>query len=363
MKIMKLTIFLLAGRLLWAEPGGYYEYGTALRRELPVELLNPAFLARFSRPEIYLGMGVRILQEERTTLVFDQFENTMGEAVYADNTTTSVRLSSLAGVFPFGKLGLGVKLTTERDFNYLYQKEYRDDFYVKVGEDRFQQQGFLYSGRISAGFMPVSLVSVGIGGQYLFGNRTQEQMIIRIPDTSSFQSVARLRGVGWCAGAGIFPSRRLQLGLSYQSGVKLIAQDGERMMTYPWVSELTAQFWAPGALPAKGYLSLGLTGWSGARSDFKNVISVAIGVEHLFLNLVQLDYGFGLEPLPNNPTVHRFIGLLGVGFDVNNYRFNIKTALTRMELHADSSMVPFAGDGARVYQNGVDLGLTIQYRF
>ncbi len=362
--IINFTVFLLAGAVLGAEQTpGYYEYGVGLKRELPVELLNPAFFARFSRPELYLGVGVRVFQEERTKLVFDQFENRVGEAVYADNTTIGTRLGSVAGGFSFGKLGFGGMLIAERDLNYFYQKDYRDDFYVKVGEDRFHQQGLIYSGGFGVGFMPVSFFSLGIGGSYIFGTRSQEQVIIRIPDTSRFETSSRLRGIRWCAGAGVFPARRLQLGLSYQSGARLNDQEGRKVIACPWVSELTARFLAPGPLPAEGQLVLGLSGWSGVDSGFKNVFFGEVVIGHLLLNLVQIDYGFRFEPLPVDPAVQPFTGLFGIGFDLNRYRVNFKIAVSRLELNSDPGAVPFSVEGDRVYQNSVDLGLVIKYQF
>ncbi|MEO0073682.1 MAG: hypothetical protein ABIK43_03335, partial [candidate division WOR-3 bacterium] len=132
---------------------------------------NPAVLAFARRPTVLLGYQVTLESEERTRVVFDRFENSLGEAAFADNAAAHGAFGPVAAVFQFNSLGVGVGIGQSRDFSYTYVREQRDDFYVKIGEERIEQEGAIYAANVGVGAVLGRRAALGVRVGYQLGNR------------------------------------------------------------------------------------------------------------------------------------------------------------------------------------------------
>jgi hypothetical protein len=357
-----LTLLLTAGWMQANVPVRDW-WGIELALEPAAVFSNPGCLGFHTRPVLMLGMGGQVLDEERTRLVYDRFENTIGEAVYADNINFNWHFGPVAGIYRFRNFGFGAGVAPVRDFGYRYLKEQLDDFYVKIGEDRVEQTGELYSASAGLSFNPINRLCLGAGGRYLFGSRQFEQMIIRIPDTVRVQSSGKPRGAGWLAGVGIALLPELQLNFGYQSAVRLRNWDSTVTRIEPWRALAGAEFRAAGVLPSKFRARAALTGWSAADAVYRNVLSVRLGVEHLLLNSVRLSYGFGLEPLFVDVMVQLPVAEFGLGFDVQQWHLDLGLNASRAEFGASHFVLPIEPEDSRVYQTRVGLNLSMKYEF
>ncbi len=314
-------------------------------------------------PRLSVNWGLRCASEQRVRHVYDQFENTIGEAVIADNLGFNWVPGPVSIVYPFQRFALGAGLAPVRDFHYTYLKEYRDEFYVKIGEDRLEQRGFLYSGNIAAAVKPVRFIALGAGFCYAWGERELNFQRVQEPDTYSFVIKSGIKGLGWNAGLTVAPLARFSVGLSYQSRLRFNSPDSLSLKGYPWKGQVELNYQAPGQLPSQVKLVVGTEAWAEVATGLHNVIFVQTTVEHIMLNLVRLRYGFGLSPLCAEPTVHRVEALFGLGFNAGRYRINVDGNLNREEVNSsDFVLMPEPAD-FRAYETGFNLRTGVEYEF
>lgn len=338
-------------------------WGFDTRPEPGAVFRNPGCLGFYPKPIFHLAGGYRIIEEERTRLVYDGFENTMGEAVYADNINFHWYFGSVAAIYRIRNFGFGAGVAPLRDFNYRYHKEYLDDFYVKIGEDRVEQGGELINATASISFSPVRFISLGVGGRYLWGKRGLEQVIIRGPDTMRLFSKGNPSGIGWQAGVGLVSGSKLKLDIGYQSPVRLRDWESGKEKIEPRQTVAGLEFSAPGVLPSRFWAEASFTNWSEVESIYRNIFSIRMGVEHLMLNSVRLNYGFGVKPLFSDPDVHMLYADFGIGFNINRWRLNIGLMASREELDVNHFVLPVEPEDSRVYQTRFNLNMSLGYEF
>ncbi|MCX7732802.1 MAG: hypothetical protein N2248_06535 [candidate division WOR-3 bacterium] len=336
-------------------------WGEELSAEPSAIFLYPSKLTGYRGAAVFAGLGSSMLSEERTRLVYDQFENTIGEAAYADNISWSLHFGPFAGVYRWRGFGFGAGLTQVRDFSYQYLKEYLDDFYVKIGEDRVEQSGGIWTGALAVGYSPVSWLEIGAGGRYLYGQRRLELVHIRVPETSAVSLKSSIRGAGWQAGAGFVSRAGWRVDACYQSAIRSGSGDSDTIRKLPWCAGIAAELNVPGVLPARMLAEAKLSGWSEVDSGFRNVLSVRAGIEHRLLNRVRMSYGFGVDPLFSNSAVHRLLGRFGLGFDISRLRLDFNLQASREELDAGDFALPVEPADIRVYQDRI--GLTLNFRY
>ena len=296
---------------------------------------NPALLGFMAKPALALSYGLKVSSEVRTRVVYDQFENALGEVAIADNTHGYGMAGPVAGAYRFGPLAVGAGLAPVRDFSYYYYKEYRDDFYIKYGEDRVQQTGALYSGSVGLGYHPVSWLSVGAAGGYLYGTRRLETWAINGADTVHDLDSGSPAGLGFSGGIVAEPVARLGVSADFQSGVRLAKwSTAAEVPVYfagqlPWAARLALSYRVPGSLPSTVTAEGKYQAWHSADAAYSNVLTVRAGVEHTMLSFVRLRYGFGVEPMPFDPTIQRADIGVGLGFDAGSMKIDVGLMTTR----------------------------------
>ncbi|MBM3315739.1 hypothetical protein FJY71_07890, partial [candidate division WOR-3 bacterium] len=253
---------------------------------------NPAVLGFLTRPAVTLGYGMEVASEERTRIVYDRFENTLAEAGIADNTSAHGLAGPAVGAVRLGPVGIGAGVAPVRAFGYSYLKEYRDDFYVKFGEDRVEQSGAVYAANLGLGFSPFGPLSAGARAGYLFGTRRLEVEAWRGPDTSRYVEEGNPSGIGYAAGLAVRPARMLCVGLDYEGGVTYsswltgdaLPPEAVTDRSFPWAGRLALAWQIPGPLPAVADAELRYLAWHAVDSTCGNILLARAGVEHLMLN-------------------------------------------------------------------------------
>jgi hypothetical protein len=331
---------------------------------------NPALLGFVRRPVVELTYGLAVADEERTRVVYDQFENTLGEMAVANNTHAHGLPGPACGALPLGPVCAAAGITPARDFAYSYLREYRDDFYSLIGEERVEQSGTVYDASIGLGFSPLPFVSVGAAGSYLFGSRRLETMSWSGAETLRAFFAGRPRGVGWAAGVALKPAASLAFAVDFASGVTLAdwswSEGPEPAVvdkSYPSCAGAGLEWRIPGALPAVASARASYTAWSTVDSTQADVLAVRAGVEHLMLNFVRLRYGFGVEPLASDLAVQVAEFSFGLGFDVGKMRVDAGALLARDVIGAELFTTPPAEPDLRTYETRSTFALSVSRAF
>jgi hypothetical protein len=257
-----------------------------------------------------------------------------------------------------------------RDFSYIYQKDYRDDFYVKIGEDRVEQSGAVYLAGLGVAARPVPWLAVGARAGYLFGSRNLEQRQIRGTDTTHVSDEGRMASIGFGAGLAVEPVRRLAVAADFCSGSRHDDWSGlsyteppQYLGKYPWQVRAGVLYRVPGSLPSVLSAEAEYEAWDAVDTTFANRLVVRAGVEHTMLNFVSLRYGFGVEPEPFDPTVQRVNAGAGLGFDAGFARIDLGMLFTHCVLDASGFSTPLAESDLKVYEDRSYFAFTVSRSF
>lgn len=344
--------------------------GVSLHESRPAALfVNPALISVERHFAVEATGILRLRIEQRTRVVYDNFENALGEAAFADNYGSNALAGPLAAAGRLGPVVVAAGARPARDFSYDYLKEYRDDFYVKIGEERVHQLGSLYNVGVGAAARPVSWLGLGAAGGYCFGSRSFESVVIDGRDTATVAESGRPNGVTWHVGALLVPIRRLSIGADLRGGTKLSdwrkadSVVSAEARSYPASAGISASYRAAGDLPSTITLETRYQDWSGVDSGLSPVFSVRVGVEHLLPTMVALRYGFGVEPMAVNPSVHVANVGFGVGFDVGAMRIDLGLGHSRAVIGGNEFYHPLTEDGVKVYENRTTCAVTLSRGF
>lgn len=321
---------------------------------------NPALLAS-GRSMVEGSFGLVTNAEQRTRVVYDQFDNTLGELAVAENISAHGIPGPLTGSWRRGAIGVGVGVVPVRDFGYRHLREYRDEFYVKTGEDRVVQAGVFYQAGAGFAYRPLEWFSAGIRAAYGFGGRSYESWRVRGPETTYVHDEGRLGSTGFGVGLALEPVRRLMLGIDWASGIIVDAwSDAESAaFGYPWTGRAGVRYRAPGSLPSTFSAELDYTGWHFVDSTLSSVLAVRAGVEHIMLSFARLRYGFSVEPEPFDISVHRLGAGVGVGFDAGPIRIDLGALFSRVTLDAYGFSVPLSEADLKVHGNRSSIAVTL----
>jgi len=346
---------LASAGLLPAEPGAAAVSG------------NPGLLGFVTRAEVEVGAGLTWSSEQRTRTVYDQFETAIGEVVTADNLDLVPALGAAAGVVPLAsRLALGAAIGTFRDYRYRYSKEYRDDFYAKIGEDRIEQDGMLYAADVAAGIRVVDWLSAGLRARYLTGARSLDFVTVRGTDTTVESESGSPSGFGVGGGLGIEPLAGLVLGLElagpvslseWRTGDSLVASETGRL---PLAVTAAVAYRVPGAIPSRLQVEAGYHNWHGVDTTVSSIVTAGLAVEHQLLDRVALRYGAAIEPMPFDPTVQLVRVGAGLGFEVGSLVIDIGGRLNHDVLGPSHFRTPLAHADEKVYETNGVFGVSVR---
>ncbi|UCG43111.1 MAG: hypothetical protein JSU73_00410 [candidate division WOR-3 bacterium] len=357
--------------LTWFSAQDLAQGGTGFSRTAAAVFVSPEMLGFVDSPQAEVGAGFRWLAEQRTRMVYDRFENAIGEATFADNTSFAGWAGPLAGAYPAGHgLVLGAGIAPVYDFGYEYEKLNLDDFYNVVSQDRTVQSGTVYSARLGAAYRVLGWLSAGVCGGYLFGNRRLEVSNLH-NDTLDvlLRETGSPKGVRFGGGLAVEPLPGFVVDAGFRSGVRLRdfllnpEYDVNAAAERPWRARLAIEYRAGGRLPSKVVAEAGFEPWSMIDSLMYDVLSVRAGVEHRLSNSVRLRYGFGLEPLPCDRTAEMVRVGAGVGFDAGPVVIDLGALFTRGVLAPSMFSTPLTPADLRVYETDGVLAVTVSREF
>lgn len=331
---------------------------------------NPALLGLCERPALSLTWGLGWSSEQRTRIVYDQFENAIGETVVADNLGMSGIPGPAAGVVPlFGRLGVGFGFSAARDFTYRYRVELRDDFYNIIGEDRVEATGAVYEGALGVGGRVFDWLGVGASGGYRFGTRELESWAVRLPDTNRTFETGKPSGIRFSAGLAVRPLAPLWLDASFQGGTGLSeftsadSLGAELDLDEPARARLGLRYHAAGVLPSRVMAEASYETWSAVDTGYSDVFTFRVGVEHRMLNSVRLRYGLGIEPLAWDPTVQVIQLGGGVGLDTKLVTVDAGVRFERDVIGPAQFRGELVPSDLTVYETNAVLAVTLSREF
>ncbi|MBS4015416.1 MAG: hypothetical protein KGZ86_03165 [Candidatus Latescibacteria bacterium] len=306
----------------------------------------------FAKPVLTASYKVGILSERRTVKIYDSFDNTIGEVAIAENSFSRGDLGNLYFLMPFDFMNLSVGIRPQYSFDYYFYREYRDDFYTKVGETRLKTTGKVYNTSIMIGRQFMEKFGIGAGVNYYFGSRNyfyHDSILngnVVNADTSGSPN-----GIGFTAGFSVQPLERLLINLTYQSSAKLNNFIDEAVdVKYPDLYKLNVSYLAAGEIPTKLGLAVQYSDWQTIDPIFDKTVEVGFGVEHLLLNNVALRYGFRFEPSFTAPVVHNGAVSLGWGFTLGIVKIDAGAEIGRRIIYSENLMTA-DNDDLKIYQN------------
>jgi hypothetical protein len=333
--------------------------------------VNPAALAWAGRPIVAAGGGVQKLKETRRIPAYDSFDAFLVESIYVLNDDYQYRggIGITAGApagWNLGKLGAGLSWAPERDWQYDYTEEVRDNNSFTQPRDRLlarndvQSNGSVDAVTLGLGWAPdvpgapEDFVAVGLSAQVLLGAQNLLHRTWFVPEDSteaSHVAVSDLTGTRVIAGLNVRPDHRLDLALTWRSAVTV---DGD------FVREggpaAGAYFAAPadpaatsGAVEIEYPAELGLgvayrprakvrttlradavwADWSAFRHGLwsglalNDVWTFRLGLEHVFYNGMPVRFGFHYQPSPQDEEVAATAFTVGGGLDLGPLRADL----------------------------------------
>lgn len=347
------------GGMRFSEPGPGAVFG------------NPGLLGLCDRPAVSVTYGLGWSSEQRTRVVYDEFENAIGETVVADNLGMNGIPGPLAAVAPvLGRLGVAVGVSAARDFTYRYSVELRDDFYNVIGEDRVEATGTLWDAGLGVGVRAFDWLSVGASGGYRFGTRELESRTVRVPDTTRTYESGKPSGIRYSAGLVARPLEPLWLDASFRGGTGLAeftsadSTSGQALdLAEPMEVRLGLRYQAPGVLPSRVMAEVSYETWSSVDTLYSDVFTFRAGVEHRMLNSVRLRYGLGIAPLAWDPTVQVIQLGGGVGFDTRLAKVDCGVRFERDVIGPGQFRGELTPDDLTVYETNAVLAVSLSREF
>ncbi len=330
---------------------------------------SPGQLGFVRNTAVQLSYGLSWDVEQRTRVVYDQFENAVGEAVFADNTSAAGLPGPFSCVYPVRTgFSLAAGFSPVLNFQYRYRKEYRDDFYMPIGEDRIEQTGIVFQAEAGAGYRPLAWLGLGVSGGYLFGTRDLKSWRIVTPDTSYEHEAGKPSGIAYSSSVVARPSEVLAVEIGYSGPIELTSWSTDTSNTtvvakLPWRARLNLSYRAPGTLPSQASIEVEYNAWHATDTTRSNVLSVQAGVEHKMLNFVSLRYGAGVEPSSFDPTVQLVRVGAGIGLDAGFCLIDIGAMFGREVISPRLLRGPAMSVDQKVYSTGAVVGLTLSRGF
>ncbi|MCX7785597.1 MAG: hypothetical protein N2201_05145 [candidate division WOR-3 bacterium] len=312
-----------------------------------------------SAPQFMLTYNLGFISERRTKMLYDQFDNTLGEVAFAENLLTTGKLGTTGFIYPTKYLNVNASIRPQYIFDYRFYQEFRDDFYAKIGEKEIKLTGSVYKMALSLSREFYKKIGLGVGVNYYFGNRKYwyHDSIVFIRQLTA-ETTGTPKGLGFSIGSALIPFERMLICIDYQSGPKLKNWSNNSQQQYPYIINAKFAYFASGVIPTQIGLSGQYTNWKRLNSTFAQTIETGIGIEHIFLNGVAFRYGFRLEPSFTPPVVHQGSISLGWGFAVGTLRIDIGADIKRRIIGSENLLFSTDND-VKVYQNSGEIVISV----
>jgi hypothetical protein len=294
---------------------------------------NPALLPGRTGIRAQATATVGWTQEKRTREVFDSYSNSVGLNTDLLHSYFANRFKSVSAGYalsPAGlpRLGVGLGLAREYDFDYSSHREVRDGFYYLTEAHDTAGSGQINRFTLALSCQPLARLSAGIGFSRLQGHQEIRTEIVSYdPATPSRSSSVTRYFKGGRIEAGLWGlvSRRLAIGLTAHTGAKLSGTawsrtgefhaDTSSSVTYPAGYTLGLSYHPSNEFPASVSLEYAYTPWHRLKDNLnpehrlQAVNSYGLAVEHRLAGRLPLRFGLNFA----NSYLDRGIGLARAG--------------------------------------------------
>lgn len=328
--------------------------GGSIAESDPLSPVNPASLASWGRPGLYLQYD----PEFRTV-----------SAGGTSNSTLTARFPTLAGALTIGpRFTFGLSATTFLDRTW----EVTRNGYVFSGPDstlygeKFSSDGAINDIRAALAFNVLPNLSVGVGGHVLTGsNHLSITRALADTSTATFSELSTLRYTGHAASGGVNfrPLKTLSIGLSGEVGGTLTSFRNDTTLS---TAKVPKRFGVGGMFGGISGLLLSANaewhGWSSLNglgdSDAHAVdgwdygVGAEIRAPSLFGQEFPLRLGYRKRILPfeaDNAEVHETDYSFGIGIPISRGRSRVDFSVTRANR---SSALPDISEHAWILSAG-----------
>ncbi len=332
--------------------------GTSVASEKsPLALFtNPAALPPDT--EIRLGTGLVRSGEMVSGPVFDEFDNTVGDAVFSDDWHIFLKPSCGAAAYSWGQLTVGLGVCPRYDFTYRHELNMRDDFWVKTAVVQYESKGDIVAYTGGLAYRPTSYLSLGVASSILRGAVRFDKQTDYIDPALGDEwewSDQDFEGFGTSFGILVQPNYMFSLGLAVESQIGLEGDyqricgitkttldslDG-REITYPLKTSMGVAYRPSNQLPVRVAADVIYTRWSDFSDTaydglvLDDVWEYRVGVEHRMPDEFMVRFGFGWIPWYMNREVAAALVTLGAGYDFGPMNVDVGAELVRRHLMAD----------------------------
>lgn len=332
--------------------------------------MNPAGLVNYKNDlTVQFGFGLNSSNLDRSYPYYDSFGGFTDYGSYIYNQNAAENVSGfisykLPFALPFfSEPHLSVGLQPAYDFNYSYEEEIRDPFNQKdklLGYINWNQEGLLYSIPLTFSFRTWAGITMGVQTGYVSGNLKAHRDIIpwktndfsadsvRIDRESESASLITRFGLQFPVNERLTLGGVVQLPTELTFKIKSEAAVPEKQtITYPLKAGIGFEYHFINELAAKINADVYFEQWSKFENNFQaaplmsdasadssvyhDVLSVRVGIEHLFLNRVPLRVGFFYSQYPQSESFARTMLTAGTGFTVLGAEFNLAAGVQSQE--------------------------------
>jgi|GEM_PF-702021 len=301
--------------------------------------VNPALLGFARRGRIEASLGVARPGEVRTQEVFDSFDNTVGEATLAANTSYYIRPALWGVMQPLGRFVVAAGGRERYDFDYDFHQEIRDNFYYRLGSRDLVVRGGLYEWSLGVGMCPSASVGLGAAVNLLRGDAEWRWEVEDSSVDTTETSSANLDGWDVTVGAAARIGERVVLGLMARRGAEVgwEAESGsidDATVDYPPLLGAGLEVTPANQFPAILSWDVLYIPWSdltvdGEEADLDDVWEVRFGVEHEMTDGLLVRIGFRWEPSYVNEEIAQAVVATGLGWEVKGFGIDLATELGR----------------------------------
>lgn len=310
-------------------------------------IANPALAALATPLEAQASFQTAWRRETRNREVFDSYSNSVGLNTESVNSEVHYYLKNLSlayagrlGSLP--RLGVGLGLAAEYDFDYRYHRETRDGFFHLIRTDDTKGKGRIYGLTGSLACQPLPFIAIGLGFTRLTGRQTIDQAILfenplvtdTAASTSSKHSGSRMNLGLWGA-----LTDRISWGLGFRTRAKLKA-DVEfaltdtsyakaRSVAYPGEYAAAVTYRPTNVFPATVSVEYEYIPWNKLTDDLnpglrlKAVNRYSLGITHMVADAIPLRFGISFA----NSYLSNGIGLASAGLGADLSLWKVKTQI------------------------------------
>ncbi len=357
-------------------------------------LENPSLLGIAGNGlQVEFSAGMDFFVEKRTRLVYDQFENSIGESEYAFNRGIDFLPGGVAlAVRGWGGLpesfAFAAGWRVPSFFGYSYERTVRDDAYVITGNEELDVTGMLNEFVLAVSFIPSDVFSFGLAGGYVTGSRDVTWEVTHVDpslDSTFSHRSESMNGIVTRGSILFAPHRRVfvSAALEYPMPLSISPRSDGDPVTWNVLSETDYDLDMPMTLrlgsiyiPGNSLKSRFIGGffWSsdgslefeGDNLGLKNSWGVNAGVENTLPGGPVARFGFGYRRSPQASALDRMSFTAGLGFCVGEWNLDVGASFSpdrwrQTEITGLPSFVP--GDSLTIEETDTRVMISISRVF